>query len=482
MFPQIREVIIDLAEKLCHHALDHRFWHNFFIEVEFIFLFIVTGIFFIFACLEEIVFEKLHIKTPELSSEKRLHYVSLLVYILSLFIVHLFINPCEDDLTFNHALTDISFSDFKKKRYNNWSSRLIIESVLINCYKLKFYVWRVLDIAAWVLIAEGLVDICLQKQKKYAGFVYAVLLFFTDFSSLCSAGWGATTVNYFWPLAAAMPCFVAIKNIFREKPLSKWLVCISYVLLIFAANQEQVAALIFGLSLSFLIIHFVQNRKFQKTDLYLCGVIIISLLSIVFILTCPGNEKRFLIEINTWFPQYPALSLFDKVQLGVLTIFTYYFTLDCNFIIVPLCALLTIILYKKNKKTFVLQTILDIIIVIFYLLRSVNPNLLIFNNRLAQFAGRQNIEIIFECLVLLVLGITLFYNVYISSKNTKEGLLHILLLCAGFCSAFIIAFSPTIYPSGARCYLFMSYTIFLVTFDLFADKISEKTDSICFNV
>lgn len=133
LIPQFRELIINLAEKLCHRALDHRFWHNFFIEVEFIFLFILTCVFLIFVSLKEVVFEKLHIETPELSSKERLHYISVLVYILSLFIVHLFIKPCEDDLTFNHALTDISFSDFLKNRYNNWSSRLIIESVLINC-------------------------------------------------------------------------------------------------------------------------------------------------------------------------------------------------------------------------------------------------------------------------------------------------------------------------------------------------------------
>lgn len=370
-------------------------------------------------------------------------------------------------------MQDTAYLDFLKLRYDNWTSRLIIETALVNCYAFNFGLWRVLDVVALVVIAESLVYICV-PQKKYAVFVYAVILFCTDWMSLRSTGWGATTVNYLWPLAASMPAFVIAKKIRDGLPISKKAIVGSLLFLIFATNQEQVCAWLFGLSLSFLLYRIVKNRRLTKNDSYIIISVLICAASLVFILTCPENKVRFAVAVDVCFPQYPSLSFFEKVQLGILTIFTYYFTLWRNIVIVPLCVILTFALRAKNRRLFMAQVALDAFILMnFVLWVLTREKWLLANNKLPQFAGLSRIAVLCECAVLVIIGVVLLYQIVAASSSKSLGLLNVFFLVAGFCSAFIIAFSPTVYASGDRCYLFLSYTMFFVTFNLMSDYFEE---------
>lgn len=166
-----------------------------------------------------------------------------------------------------------------------------------------------------------------------------------------------------------MPAFVIAKKIHYDLPISKKAIVGSLPFLVFATNQEQVCAWLFGLSLSFLLYRIVKNRRLTKNDSYIIISVLICAASLVFILTCPGNNRRFIAEINSWFPQYTSLSFFEKLQLGVLTIFTYYCSLRSNMVIVPLCILLTVVLRAKSKRLFFTQVILDAFIPINAIMR-----------------------------------------------------------------------------------------------------------------
>ena len=99
----------------------------------------------------------------------------------------------------------------------------------------------------------------------------------------------------------------------------------------------------------------------------------------------------------------------------------------------------------------------------------IKKDFLLVNDKLARFSAHSEIAVLIECAVLLVAGLFLVYQIIVAMTDKLQGLLNALLLCAGFCSAFIIAFSPTVYSSGARCYLFMSYALFAVAFRIFYD-------------
>ena len=58
-----------------------------------------------------------------------------------------------DDYYFMTCLDDTSFGAFMVKRWYGWSSRLVIEGVLVLVLQQPIWVWKVLDILVSVLIA-----------------------------------------------------------------------------------------------------------------------------------------------------------------------------------------------------------------------------------------------------------------------------------------------------------------------------------------
>ena len=191
--------------------------------------------------------------------------------------------------------------------------------------------------------------------------------------------------------------------------------------------------------------------------------------SLIFILTCPGNAIRFSSEVKTWFPEYTTLSFFDKIQLGILTIFTYYFSCRGIIVLFPLFVMLSVRFYKISRKKFAIQIFLDFYLLLSLGLRILKKDFLLANKQLSQFSTYSKIAVFIECGILMAIAALFLYQVIFAMKNKWQNFLNALLLSAGFCSAFIIAFSPTVYASGARCYLFFSYIIFLVTFRIFCD-------------
>lgn len=479
--PQVREMIIGFGEKLAGRGLTHEVWNGRFIRWECEFLLVLLLLFVFLKILTAYLrlpmpfFDFIEQKISKISMDDWIHYISFAIFIVGVCVIHFGIIEGGDDTAyFNHALNGTTYFDFLKSRYNNWSTRLLIESVLINVYYFNFGLWRFLDVIAFTVIAECIV-ILTMPEKKYSLIIYAIILLFTPYDSLHTAGWGATTVNYLWPLAAALPSFVVAKNIFNQKESSKHLLAVSVFGLIFAVNQEQVAALIFGLYFSFLIFHLVQNRKFQNQDFYFIFAIILSFASIIFILTSPGNKIRYIEEMKNWFPEYNTLSFFDKIQLGILTICTYYFSFQENFVLIPLCIVLSLIFYKKNKNSFIFQIALNLFLLILLIIKNVfKTDFLLFNNLLPQFSKYSKISVSIECAVYVLLGIFLLYQVFSAMKDKKQGLLNVFFMCAGFCSAFIIAFSPTVYASGSRCYLFFTSIIFILTFRIYYEWKKEK--------
>lgn len=474
--PQVREFIIGLGEQMVCRPLTHMVWHERLIKWELLFLALVTLTFqFLklvsFASLQSTsIYALFQSKLQKLSDDDRAHYVALAAFVFGLCVLHFCMVPSNDDVNyFNHALRDTSYFDFLKLRYNSWSSRLFIETALINCYALNFGVWRFFDVVAFAVIAESIVYICV-PQKRLSIFVYAVILLITDWNSLRSAGWGATTVNYVWPLAASMPMFVVFKKMFDGTAVSKKENAFSLLLLFFAANQEQVAAWLFGLSLSFLIYRIIKNRRVVKDDLFVIASVLICLLSLAFIVTCPGNYVRFESEIGTWFSQYASLSFFEKVQQGILQIFTYYFSLRHNLVIVPLCIILTLALRLRNRRLFFLQIVMNSFVALnFVLWVLMKDKYLLANNKLYQFSDFSKVAVMCECAVLSIAGVVLLCQIATAFTTMFRGLCNVFILIAGFCSAFIISFSPTVYASGSRCYLFLSYTIFFVASNMMSD-------------
>ena len=128
------------------------------------------------------------------------------------------------------------------------------------------------------------------------------------------AGWAATTVNYMWPLATGLFTLIPIKKIWDNEKIKFWQYPLYVVTLIFASNQEQACAILFGTYLLFTVLMIIKNKKIHP---FMVIQTLIVIASLIFILTCPGNAARTTVEINNQFKDFEMLTILDKIGIGL---------------------------------------------------------------------------------------------------------------------------------------------------------------------
>ncbi|MFR5190739.1 MAG: hypothetical protein ACLTEH_05855, partial [Clostridia bacterium] len=75
---------------------------------------------------------------------------------------------------------------------------------------------------------------------------------------------------------------------------------------------------------------------------------LIAILSLLFIMTCPGNKQRSLEETQRWYPEYASFQVIEKMQLG-LTATMKPLVLHINWLFILFTGLLWIGVCKSRK-------------------------------------------------------------------------------------------------------------------------------------
>ena len=186
----------------------------------------------------------------------------IFLFLLSIHVV--FKVNFNDDLWFKNIIgTEYkNIFEYIPIRYNTWSSRLIIESVLIFLLACPNIIWCVLDSLIIMLIIYS-IDYLFKNNKKYILILLIILLY--PLHEMKSAGWYATTLNYLWPLALGLFSFIPIKNKLIEKKEKRYMYPLYILSIIFACNQEQMCAVV----LSFYIIFDIYLYKKGKLNKFL---------------------------------------------------------------------------------------------------------------------------------------------------------------------------------------------------------------------
>ena len=117
---------------------------------------------------------------------------------------------------FRNQLDAYSLKDYLAIRYYVWSSRIVIEAVLVYVSR-HLGLWKVLDIFAWMLFVILLaVAIPGEKRERINWLVVSLILIY-PLKDLDTAGWIATTTNYIWPLALGMLALTGVSYVLQGK-------------------------------------------------------------------------------------------------------------------------------------------------------------------------------------------------------------------------------------------------------------------------
>lgn len=101
-----------------------------------------------------------------------------------------------DDLFFVKVLNENKLFPWVIDRYNTWSSRVIVESVLLIVMKFGAVFWKVLNIASLMLLAVSISKLLVEKNIRRYNWIIVALVLIYPFKDMSTAGWAATTINY----------------------------------------------------------------------------------------------------------------------------------------------------------------------------------------------------------------------------------------------------------------------------------------------
>lgn len=361
-------------------------------------------------------------------------------------------------------------------RYYQWTSRVIIEGVLLIVLRsYKGILWNILNALIIILLFIVLKKIFNNNKEIYLNYVVVSGIILYTYNDMFSAGWSATTVNYLWPLVLGIFAFIPIIKIIKNEKISKNILFLTIPALIFSVNQEQAAALIFGFSLLFLIYYYKINKKI---DYIILIYTLISIIGIIFALTCPGNINRLNHEIVTWFNDFNNLNIIDKLLLSLNNTFDILMS-KINYIFIMLYVVLTFYFIKNKNKLYIISIILLLGTLIIPWLNIFNLND-IYNLKhgsginIIPILKLNSINYILSIIISIIYFIStilLLYNI----KNEKMKLLCPIIFIAAIFSRMIIGFSPTIFASSYRTGIFLNFLILMIILLIFNNmKLTSK--------
>ena len=391
--------------------------------------------------------------------------VPWIVFAIVMVIVH-FLLPMGigDDEWFLKVLENTDLHSYLVLRYYTWSSRLIIESVLVTLVHFPI-LWRLLDTVIMILIAVSIAKLFANQDSKKNNWLIFGLMLTYPFNYLGTAGWIATTLNYSWPLAFGLCSMVPIRNIIKGERI-RWYEYIVYTLsLLYAANQEQMCTILLVVYSVFTVIMFINQKLplFMVIQTILCGA------SFLFILTCPGNAARKAAEVATWFPEYDSIPFPVKIEMGFSSSL-FEFVMKPNFIFNIFCGLLLIgiVLKYKNLLYRVIATVPLASGLILGTYSSVTnefiPGISKIENSLTKFGTDLNLASFSSWipdLILAVVCIAICISLLCFFKNELKSLLSIFIILLGFGSRVMLGISPTIWASSSRTFIFMYFSFII---------------------
>lgn len=363
-----------------------------------------------------------------------------------------------DDAWFANQLSQGTFN-YLISRYNNWSSRLIIETVLIYFVHFPKLLFFITDSLMFVLIYYSVLRITNLENNVKALLVLMVIIITFPFDYFGSAGWYATMLNYSWPLGLGLYSLYILCKVFARQNLNMLQKIAYFPCFIYSINQEQFCALMFGFIFILLLYGYFRDKKINK-------FILVSLLMTVLMLMlhglCPGNELRKLQESKVYYPEFDDFTLIDKIILGVLSTFSIIISKHVLLVYFFLFSVVASAFFKRNKKIEILSVILFIIYFLLGVILKFNDYIHIYPIEKVSYIIRlfcSNVPeiVISKTMIIYMFSILCFiicllYCIY-KTKNLKICIFVCIIFLASLAARFILGLSASIFASLDRTFI-----------------------------
>ncbi|WP_259756027.1 hypothetical protein [Lactococcus lactis] len=281
-----------------------------------------------------------------------------------------------------------------------------------------------------------------------------VLFFIALFpiASLQSAGFIATIVNYIWP-SALFAYWLMIDNQRNSETVASYKVIISTFCLILSVFNEGLAIMLF----LYLIIRLVIEKK-EFLNIYRLICLLVSFLSILNVLFCPGNQKRGISEMTHWFPTFDHLSFWDKLLIQLDNIASNLIV-NHNLMGIFLLLLLARAVQKRQSLSIILSGLAIMLSKISESLISKPLGTIVKHSSGKEFNYNITSMLLAPSLIFIIIsGLVVFIIILLYGKSSKS-LIAITSLGTTFATGMSISLSPTLLASADRPLLFLYFVI-----------------------
>ena len=381
---------------------------------------------------------------------------------------HLLINMFDSDyLVYHDIAMRRGVVEFSILHYQQWSSRTAIEAVLLLVcrYPQSFLP---LDLAVIAVIYHCLQELFNKRHDTKLSWAIALLICCYNMHDFDNAGLVATAINYSWPLAGVLYITLTQVRLFRKEEVCWWQMALAIVALIFGANAELLSIVCLVTGLVWLVLARV-NGNGRATKLAIVQIVV-SLFWIAWMAFCPGNALRTASATAHDFPAFANFSAPEKLYLGFVSTYNrYLFSLNMYFLV--LCGALALAGWAKRlpiwQRVF---TVLPLSVYLFglYVVPAVSKyfyRLGTFFYTLDLWNGQRGISSpLTQGLVVASMALAL---IFLYKDDFIDLLFNGMIFFGGMGTRVAMGFSPTLFASGDRTFMFMDLSIIMLVAYLF---------------
>ena len=405
-----------------------------------------------------------------------------------------------------------SMFDYLKTQYLTTHAKIIADFLILVFLSLPQAAWATVTAALYALLAWSLFyllsDFARDSSATRIGWFIVILMFVYNFIDVTGAGWYATTINYVWPMACGVFALVPIKNACIGKKEKPFAYPVYIVAVIIGCAQEQMAAIIFCFYLVFTG-YLIFHRKLKPIIIIQLAL---SLFSLAFLLSSPGNASRAQSEAEFWYPLFLTFNPLQKLYLGIITTVMDLIFSD-NPLVFAFIILFPVFVFNSNARplakgisllplflTCINNLFYDFLIKFYPMLEKIVPAMKKFTIATRNRYGVDDVNI-----SAIMLGIAFLYIAPIivstffaldnhnrqtmktasagDSKSViqQQAILAVLIVLAGFSSRFVIGFSPTMYASGPRTFVYLHFSFIAVLVLLFEQHNKKISQTVLFS-
>lgn len=397
--------------------------------------------------------------------------------------------PHGDDITLA-ALDDVNvvtiFNRVMKSVNGNYASSLtgFLTAFLNNMPRFVFVIAMMITMYILLETLRYLFSKDTEKEKYLNVFILFAALSYS-FVDMQSAGWIVTTCCYLVPAVFSIVALIPIKKIIKNELFKPWEYFVSIFAIVFSGNQPQGMAL--QLICYFAVTIYCLVKKKNNKFIYVC--FIITIINALFTFTSGWHLSRGAAEAIKWMPAINMYNLINKLDIGLSSSFGWLFFGDNLFTFFTL-ATFTFLIFTRYNNTIIriMSCIPEVLCFLFRKMYMNNMSINAFEIKPKDLGtsnfGLFNLESInsistyllfFAICIILILIIV---EIYLLIDDYSDLIQILVLLAAGFGSRMALAFTPNVFASAQRTFIYLDFCVIITCIKVYTVNINYINEKV----